>query len=546
MRKKIALCLSLALFVGLLGQTAFGYTMPETVRVGLSANTETPSVSIGNEELWLGQTVDGRFQREARLNGYSGFILEETSDYFVALDDDLRDYEEAKRLAERCEDYGYTAYPGYLGFEAWRVFFPAETYGEARDLEDGVSEDFSGSVEILDAVSEHMLLKSAGKVQAAFGGGVRPQFQGTDEPALVRLGERRYRGLMEFGRYTNAHITAVNVLSLDEYLYAVVPSEMPQSWEAEALKAQAVTARTYALNKLGQHTTSGYHLCDQEHCQVYLGYGNEAASTTAAVDATSGVAVYYDGKPIDAVYCSSSGGHTDNSENVWGGTVAYLKGVAEVNETGAKVWSHTFSAQEIAELCKAEGIDVGRVEDLVIEKTGAGGRILELEIVGTKGSHTLTKENVRYFFSLESRMFQINGVGSGSPAQSGGSGGGSRHSAAGTTVTVTDGYTSLTDDAEAFYALGAEGGSRELGAAVTVQGAQGASKTFGAAKTVAAGAVTEATTGGTADGTGNFVFEGRGWGHGVGMSQYGAKGMAEAGYTYREILSHYYTDVTIQ
>lgn len=112
-----------------------------------------------------------------------------------------------------------------------------------------------------------------------------------------KLNSMPYRGMLTFS-VNGSSMTGVNIIGLEEYLYGVVPSEMPKSYDAEALKAQAVAARTYAMTKLGAHTGSGYQLCDTTACQVYKGYSNEADATTAAVDATAGEVACYNGSRL--------------------------------------------------------------------------------------------------------------------------------------------------------------------------------------------------------------------------------------------------------
>ena len=102
---------------------------------------------------------------------------------------------------------------------------------------------------------------------------------------------------------------------MEEYLYGVVPYEMPATFPPEALKAQAVMARTYALNHLGEHAKYGYDLCDGQHCQVYGGVTAEAKSARDAVDATRSLVVKYNGRPVSAVFSSNSGGFTQDGKN---------------------------------------------------------------------------------------------------------------------------------------------------------------------------------------------------------------------------------------
>jgi stage II sporulation protein D len=139
-----------------------------------------------------------------------------------------------------------------------------------------------------------------------------------------------YRGSIRILVNTRGTLNVVNRLDLEEYLYGVIPAEMgPKRYdELEALKAQAIAARTYAMAHRGQFQTEGYDLCATPKCQVYAGLSAEDPLSTAAVDGTRGLALGYEGHFADALFISTCGGRTENVENVFGETpVPYLVGV---------------------------------------------------------------------------------------------------------------------------------------------------------------------------------------------------------------------------
>ena len=132
----------------------------------------------------------------------------------------------------------------------------------------------------------------------------------------LALDGRRYRGALEL-RHRGAGLTAVNIVPVDDYLLSVVPEEMPTDWPAEALKAQSVAARSFALKSRGRHAAEGYDLCTTTHCQLYKGIASEKTASTAAVRATRGEVLTYGGQPIEALFHTDSGGMTESSEDVW-------------------------------------------------------------------------------------------------------------------------------------------------------------------------------------------------------------------------------------
>ena len=343
---------------------------------------------------------------------------------------------------------------------------------------------------------------------------------------MLALGDRQYRGVMEFTR-SGSSIMPVNVVPMDEYLYSVVPSEMPASWHIEALKAQAIAARSYTVSRSATHHAEGFHMCDTVHCQVYRGAGAEHPSSTHAVRATSGVMARHNGRVIGATYFSSSGGVTEHSEHVWQNAVPYLRSVREVAETEHRQWSRSFSMADLTAILQAENIQIGQATGLSIASHSPSGRVTELTITGTSGSHTVVRDAIRWFFRhgpggpLESNNFTL------ADGLVGGDGG---------TVAVLNNQTQAVSDLplSGLYAIAATGNAAPIQQAqVTVRGRDGTHMYN------TAGQTTMSVFGG------RVSIAGRGWGHGVGMSQFGARGMAEAGYTHIQILKHYYTGIEV-
>lgn len=154
--------------------------------------------------------------------------------------------------------------------------------------------------------------------------GVKTQIDAGGMP--VEFDNRSYRGKIEvFGNSRNT-FTVVNELPLEEYLLGVVPNELnPVTFgEIEALKAQAVAARTYIMRNLGQYKNEGYDICATDACQVYMGQGTENALSTQAVTETRGVIAAYQDQPINALYSSTCGGRTEDAENIFDEKIPYL------------------------------------------------------------------------------------------------------------------------------------------------------------------------------------------------------------------------------
>jgi len=306
---------------------------------------------------------------------------------------------------------------------------------------------------------------------------------------------RRYLGRVYVAVGADGALAVVNAISAEKLLAGLVPSEMFPAAPAEALRAQAIAARTELLQKIGtRHLEDPFQICSTQHCQVYSGAGHEDPRTTAAIDATRGKVLLRPGarlELIDARYSADCGGHGEDSDHIWGGTAdAILRGHRDA-PAGASPWSDGVQASELdrflatskdgsycASTRHARGrhrwetriaaadLDrmvaqalpaVGHVREIEAQDRGTSGRIGRVRVVGTGGTGVVAGDLAirRLFGGLKSSLFTVTAIG---PAS-----------------------------------------AREA-----------------------------------------FLFRGAGFGHGVGMCQLGAIGMAEQHKKFPDILSHYY------
>jgi len=330
---------------------------------------------------------------------------------------------------------------------------------------------------------------------------------------------RMHRGAYEFSVNGAGQIVVIGIMDEDDYLKGVVPREMPASWPLEALKAQAVVARTYAHANRNRHGAAGFDLCTLSTCcQAYGGVAWEHPSSSRAVDETRGVILLFNGRPAATFYHSDSGGHTENVENVWGGTPQpFLVGVpdpfpAQAGSTNSS-WHAEISQQAMQNIVRHNRGDVGTILSVSVARRFASGRVSELVISGTSGSVTYTRQHARLFdgsaglFALRSTMYNVSANLTPMFAHSGSS------------VVQTPSLQNL------HIATAAGTLPLPLRSMLVVQGSGGARE------------INTVPT--------SFVFSGSGWGHGVGMSQWGARGMALASHTFRDILLHYYRGVEL-
>lgn len=249
----------------------------------------------------------------------------------------------------------------------------------------------------------------------------------------------------------------VNYLYLEEYLLSVVPSEMPSSWPLEALKAQTIAARSFAMARSAGRESGTYDVKATIEDQVYTGVGAESSNSNRAVAETEGQVLTHSGKVITAFFHSASGGFTEVSDNVWSKSVPYLKAVADYDDDSPHfAWNRTFNVADTQKALESNGKGVGTLLAILPVARGISPRVRWLLVTGTDRTVFISGETARKVFSLPSSSFNVG----------------------------------------------------------TVEGA--------------------------------YHFAGRGFGHGLGMSQWGAKKLATAGYTAAQILAYYYKDVTIQ
>lgn len=344
---------------------------------------------------------------------------------------------------------------------------------------------------------------------------------------LVGLGRRRYRGLVRV-LPEGDRLQAVNLLGLEHYLASVVGSEMPASWPAEALRAQAVAARTYALAQLKPEAP--FDLRSTVASQVYRGTEAETDSTRSAVAATRSLVLSHGGSLIDAVFHSSSGGSTENSGEMWNRQLPYLVSVPDRDKLSPwHQWSVRFEPDQLRRAFQ-ETAGASRIEVLAASSTG---RVRRARVIGPAGSLDLSGSELRQRLGLRSTLVQFRFEPPLAPGPAGGittataeanaaasalSRGGNRAAAGPSTAGLSAGGPPPPPPLP-----GADGQGDRSTAAVPVPTITGQLRQEPLAAPLPA-----------------LEVVGRGFGHGVGMSQWGAYGLALQGVSYVQILRHYY------
>lgn len=340
------------------------------------------------------------------------------------------------------------------------------------------------------------------------------------EDRLIEVNNRRYRGTVEIFRTQEADgMTAVNVLTVDEYVYGALVRSLSAEWPEQAIKAQAVTLRTYALFNIGRHKNEGFDLCDTIDCQTYDGQTGEDLRISKAIEDTWGMVMLHQGYLTAAYSHLSSGGYTENSENVFSKAYPYLRGVQDMDQTSPYFrWQKRISPPELDGLIKSAGYNIGTLTAIELSRLltapvnlpdrGVSGRIKTITFIGKDGVVSLTGEMIRKILSLPSSLFDLN-----------------------IAVPVPNISSNITDS----Y------GDRDT---KQIQ--------ISLPPTSTGGLITDRAGIHRITGQKNetVFLEGFGWGHGVGLSQWGAKTMAEKAINpgadfYISILKYYFQGVTI-
>ncbi len=313
---------------------------------------------------------------------------------------------------------------------------------------------FSGKT-MIDGVKKAVLAATDGKitVNGAPWNNAEP-LKITTSGLGMDLDGKRYRGHFLVS-LNNNRLSAVNYLDIEEYLFGVVPCEVPASWPRQALMAQAVAARTYALYIKQNSRDKTYDVRATTSDQVYGGMDAEQLTTRFAVNNTRGQVLTYDGKLIVAYFHANSGGYTERPENVWGARVPYLKDLPDMYSKNApgSTWEYFLPYTEAVQRLRRFGVNASQIKAVEPMERTRSGRIREIMVVSDNGKQKMASNNFRL--------------------------------AIGSSRLKSTCFKTIMNDS-------------------------------------------------------GILFKGSGFGHGVGMSQWGARRMALLGHDYKSILSQYY------
>lgn len=380
--------------------------------------------------------------------------------------------------------------------------------------------------------------------------GAAPLQKENTDTVIITPAKNGYRGVFLFGNY-NSGISVTNLISLEEYVAGVLPYEINRNWSYEAIKAFACIVRSYTLSNRTKHTSLGIDLCNSTDCQVYKGVGLQNEAILRAVEETRGLVITYGNEICSTVYSAVTGGCTVNVEQIWNGSAfPYLRAVETPWEDYAShpngVWMAEVSPGDLyTYLANTKGYTQlkSSITDIsIVELAENSSYVYKLAITDSQGN-TVTLRGTDVIRTtlgkyLNSANFVVGYRGE---------------------IPILNKYVSVITESgtQALYIDRTE--NRKTVQVMTANGIVETDITDGLPVLQGDGSTTlltdeKAVYDIPADAlqrlndptNGNFLFIGKGWGHGGGISQWGAKNMAENGAYYDEIIHAYFTDVKIR
>ncbi|WFD09268.1 SpoIID/LytB domain-containing protein [Tepidibacter hydrothermalis] len=492
--------------------------VPEYLKIGLEyGSSALPKVDLSSDDGFdIGVLEDGSIEKFIEINENRLTAKNEESIYYIKIEQDYDDIQDALNIKQNLSDENIDSFVFYDG--NFKVYIGSYLdQDDAQNYKDEISDDLSDfNLEVVSSDYNFVQIMDGDDIIFMYDSNEDVCISSKD--GIMGIKGKKYRGSVLFKRSNNNNMTVINRVGLDEYLYGVVPREMSGGWPIEALKAQSIAARNYAIMNMGKYKKYGFDLTDDTFSQVYGGYGSEHPNSNRAVDGTRGQIMVYNGKIVDALYHSNSGGKTEDSENVWSNKVPYLRGVEDSYSLGYPNdnWTVSMTKEDIKNKLSKNKVDIGTITDVKIEELSENDRVIKIKFIGTDGEKEYTKDSTRTILGLKSNYYDI--------VKAQGSGGSEIFY-----IYSTDGNDERSDLSNV-YAITSDG-IKDISSNTNIY-------------LIGNNETTQLNLGGAI--SDKYAINGHGWGHGLGMSQYGAKEMAKQGFSYEDILKHYYKGIEIQ
>jgi len=344
----------------------------------------------------------------------------------------------------------------------------------------------------------------------------------------IWVGQKRYAGKLKIFILDN-EMLVVNVLGIEKYLGSVVGSEMPAKWPLEALKAQAIASRTYALKQKGN---SLYDIDSTNNNQVYIGLEARTYKTKRAVSSTRSLVLTYKNKLINSLFHSSSAGMTENSEEVWKNKYPYLSSVKDFDRNNPKLrWNKKFSKSQLQKLFPK----IGGIKKIEILNLTSTGRIKNVRLHGDFGTDQISGVDIRKKMNLKSTLVRFKFIEDKSKS------GDESLKLLSTKSLENEPVTHIVQVGETLIFI-ADQYDISVEELVGLNNIKNSSLINIGQRLL----VPRKSLSSSSSSKKILVVTGYGYGHGVGMSQWGARYMANKGKKAKAILKHFYKGVEIK
>ncbi len=511
------------------------------IRVGLKSTYFSKSIiTIYNTDIKMGYCLNDVFKADIELKSAGGFSFEPDSSTYYTDGKTYSGYTDAVRAAS---DFS-KAWVCYAGRKKWLVYVKDKDES-GKNIENNSEYSKVSSSEVVSITFGQKKILIDGKVSDGY-----PQFVASGKDKYLSLGSRKYRGRIEIGRYGESTLRAINIVNIESYLLGVVSCEMNSTWHSEAQKAQAVAARSYCLANTGfgsdSYLKKGYVIVDTDESQVYGGVNKETDIARFAVKNTLKQVLKSGGKIVPAYFFSTSGGATEFSADIWGGNSSTFIGVFDEYETNPErgPWMVKTTMQELENKLRNKGYSVSGMTDVYTEVLSDSGRVSSVKVKSKSGSTSVKGSVIKSLYGMHSTKFKIITYDSNDFSVYVRSA--YKDFGAGNTGNDTDSTGNSKTDKGSNTGYNVENNEVDTSDIYVISGTGQVSKVEDNTEQMVVISSDNMTNFPIEHpGEGEVWFLGMGWGHGIGMSQSGAYGLALKGYGYKDILKFYYHNTEI-
>lgn len=393
------------------------------IRVGLATSySDQENLTISTKKIYIGYCKDNSYDKNSGiyLTSNRGFSFTPQKGYFYISKEKFSRYETVCEIVSYFKAMQIPAYAAMTGENEWKIYV-------------GGSDDKKSSTALLDKIdgkfglhfgklrknNNHRYLLTGSADTFLVDGephSMYPQIaseeRNKNKIKTIRLGSTEYRGRIEIGSYRESDkLTAVNIISVEQYLYSTVPNQIDVIWPTEVLKAQSIITRNntvyYASFLADSDIKEGYILADNKTKQTYSGYAAENEYTTDAINATKNTLVFYNEKLVPLTFCKNNGGYAESSFRAWHVKTGYLKPKTD-EYTPKTTWQLEYTSEQLQKKLEQIYPNLGEIHDVeIISTLKKSNRVSSLRIVGENQTLILQNNLVYSLLGLQSSLFDV-------------------------------------------------------------------------------------------------------------------------------------------